>query len=110
MILEWVADELCAVLVLEKSIGHARARLGGCRNPRPLWLVFVCCETTAKNLARGDFDRRRAITTDGRPIGLISCGMWNLLAGPDFLGVRIRIGDSIEITGDIEVYLRASDW
>ena len=59
---------------------------------------------------RGDFDRRRAITTDGHSVAVISPGKWNLLGGPDFLGARIRIGDSAEITGDVELHLRASDW
>jgi len=59
---------------------------------------------------RGDFDRRRAATADGCPVAVISPGRWNLLGGPDFLGARIRIGDNTELTGDIEVHLRASDW
>ncbi len=59
---------------------------------------------------RGDFDRRNAFTTDGRRITILYPGRWNLLGGPDFRDARLRIGDAPEITGDVELHLRATDW
>src|SRR5690606_29567876 len=34
----------------------------------------------------------------------------NLLGGPDFSGARIRFADTSELTGDVELHLRAADW
>ncbi len=59
---------------------------------------------------RGDFDGPRVTATDGRRLHVGHPGKWNLLAGPDFRGARIRLGDDPEFTGDIELHLRASDW
>ncbi len=59
---------------------------------------------------RGDFNRAAAQTTDGRAVVIVHPGKWNLLGGPDFRGARLRIGDGPEITGDVELHLRASDW
>ncbi|MBL9189841.1 MAG: DUF2851 family protein [Opitutaceae bacterium] len=61
---------------------------------------------------RGDFDGAGALTTDGHQVRVLHPGKWNLLGGPDFLGARLRIGGAgaREITGDIEVHLRAGDW
>lgn len=59
---------------------------------------------------RGDFDRRRAVTVDGRRVKILHPGRWNLLGGPDFRDARIRIGDTPEITGDVELHLHAGDW
>jgi hypothetical protein len=59
---------------------------------------------------RGDFDVTLATTTDGRRVHVGHRGKWNLLGGPDFRGARIRLGDGPELTGDIELHLRAADW
>jgi hypothetical protein len=59
---------------------------------------------------RGDFDRHAAITTDGRRVRVVHPGKWNLLGGPDFAGARLRFDDGREITGDVELHLRAADW
>lgn len=58
---------------------------------------------------RREFDHRAARTTDGRPVTIINPGKWNLLGGPDFRLVRIRIGET-EVVGDVELHLRAPDW
>jgi hypothetical protein len=58
---------------------------------------------------RGDFDSKRAVTTDGRGVQIIHPGRWNLLGGPDFKDARVSIG-GVAVTGDIEVHLRAADW
>jgi hypothetical protein len=59
---------------------------------------------------RGDFDRARAVTTDGRRVRVLHPGKWNLLGGPDFRDARLTIGESGEINGDVEVHLRTQDW
>ena len=59
---------------------------------------------------RGDFERAAAVTTDGRQVRVMHPGKWNLLGGPDFRGARLRLGDGPELTGDIELHLRAADW
>lgn len=58
---------------------------------------------------QGDFDRARAVLGDGRPLQILHPGKWNLLGGPDFKGARLRLGND-EITGDVELHLRAEDW
>lgn len=59
---------------------------------------------------RGDFDRTAAVTTDGRPLRIVHPGKWNLLGGPDFRGARFVLGTGPELTGDVELHLRAADW
>jgi hypothetical protein len=59
---------------------------------------------------RGDFDRTAAVTEDGRRVQVLHPGRWNRLGGPDFREARVRIGDGPELTGDVEVHLRAGDW
>lgn len=59
---------------------------------------------------RGDFDRAAAMTSDGRRVRVLFAGKWNLLGGPDFRAARLAFDDAREITGDIEVHLRAADW
>jgi hypothetical protein len=59
---------------------------------------------------RGDFDRASAVTLDGRRVRVVHPGKWNLLGGPDFASARVRFDDGREVTGDVELHLRASDW
>ncbi|HVS54275.1 MAG TPA: DUF2851 family protein [Opitutaceae bacterium] len=59
---------------------------------------------------RGDFDRTRAFTTDGRLVRIVHPGKWNLLGGPDFSAARLAFGGERELTGDVEVHLHAGDW
>lgn len=49
------------------------------------------------------------ITLDGQPIEVISPGIWNAEAGPDFLKAHIKI-DGKEYFGDVELHLRAESW
>jgi len=59
------------------------------------------------------YDQRLAAelrTIDGRPVQVIFPGWWNLEAGPDFHHATVKIGDEPEVTGAIEVHLRADDW
>jgi len=49
------------------------------------------------------------VTVDGRPIKIISAGWHRAGEGPDFGGARIEL-DGTEISGDIEIELRADGW
>jgi hypothetical protein len=49
-------------------------------------------------------------TLTGETVTVIFPGWWNLEAGPDFRHATIRIGDGPELTGDVEIHLRADDW
>jgi len=48
-------------------------------------------------------------TSEGLTIQVISPGMWNSEAGPDFLNAHIRIGNR-DLRGDIELHLREEGW
>ena len=48
-------------------------------------------------------------TVDGAPLKVIDPGMWNLEAGPDFIGAVVEVGGG-RLRGDVEVHLRAVDW
>ncbi len=49
---------------------------------------------------------------DGRHVRVVHPGKWNLLGGPDFAAARLRLGAATEreVTGDVEIHLRAGDW
>lgn len=49
------------------------------------------------------------ITPEGLPITVISPGIWNAEAGPDFLKAHLRIG-SQEVKGDVEIHLSDDGW
>lgn len=59
---------------------------------------------------RGDFERERAVTTEGVPVRVVHAGKWNRLGGPDFRGARVVLGDGREVTGDVELHVHAADW
>lgn len=59
--------------------------------------------------ASGEFNLGLARTQEGRPVGVLKPGVWNVLAGPDFKGARLSLGGSV-VEGDVEVHLRAGDW
>lgn len=48
-------------------------------------------------------------TYKNEPIEVISPGIWNSEAGPDFLKAHIRIGDKV-LRGDIELHLSQDGW
>lgn len=48
-------------------------------------------------------------TTDGRPIEVVSPGIWNAEAGPDFLKAHLRINGA-DYLGDIEIHLSDDSW
>lgn len=48
-------------------------------------------------------------TTSGEPVTVVSPGIWNSEAGPDFLKAHIRIGDT-SMRGDIELHLNDEGW
>lgn len=48
-------------------------------------------------------------TTEGEKIAVIKWGTYNYDAGPDFMNVRVKIGQT-EWAGNIEMHLRSSEW
>lgn len=48
-------------------------------------------------------------TTLGEPVEVISPGLHNTNAGPDFFNAKVRIGGQMFV-GNVEIHLRASDW
>lgn len=46
---------------------------------------------------------------DGLPVTVLSPGMWNAEAGPDFKKAHLRIGEE-ELRGDIEIHLSQEGW
>ncbi len=55
------------------------------------------------------FDFKDLTTMDGQQLEILSVGMHNLNAGPDFSNSRIKIGDTVW-AGNTEIHLAASDW
>lgn len=49
------------------------------------------------------------VTTNGERIEVISPGIWNSDAGPDFIKTHLKIGEK-EIRGDVEIHLNDSSW
>lgn len=47
--------------------------------------------------------------TDGRPVEILSPGVHNNDAGPDFSWAKVRIDDT-EWAGNVEIHVKASDW
>jgi hypothetical protein len=78
----------------------------GKRRPRPAPKVaerLVACLWYSQRFLR------ELKTADGRPVSVISPGVWNLEDGPDFARAAVRIGDEV-VKGDVEVHVNASDW
>lgn len=51
------------------------------------------------------------ITHDGEPVEVEDPGVWNLEAGPDFLGAALRVGAGRRrLQGDVEVHIHPRDW
>ncbi len=48
---------------------------------------------------------------DGEQVVVEDPGVWNLEAGPDFLGAALRIGpQQRRVTGDVEIHIHPGDW
>lgn len=52
---------------------------------------------------------RNLKTVNGEPVEVLSSGIWNAEAGPDFLKAHLRIG-SREMRGDVEIHLMDESW
>ncbi|TAN38873.1 MAG: DUF2851 family protein [Verrucomicrobia bacterium] len=51
------------------------------------------------------------VTAQGEAIEVESPGVWNLEAGPDFLGAALRLGpERRRVTGDVEIHIHPADW
>lgn len=57
----------------------------------------------------GLFDSRNLRTDDGQRVKILSRGIINQDAGPDFFNARIQIGKTVW-AGNVEIHLRASEW
>jgi len=57
----------------------------------------------------GLFDKSKLRTTAGEPLEIMSAGLHNTDAGPDFFNAKIKIGDTLW-AGNVELHVRASDW
>jgi hypothetical protein len=57
----------------------------------------------------GLFDKESAQTTTGERLEVISAGIQNADAGPDFSNARLKVGSTVW-AGNVEVHLRTSDW
>lgn len=55
------------------------------------------------------YDWAGLCTAAGEEIEVLSPGMQNTNAGPDFMNARIRIGDTVW-AGNVEIHVAASDW
>lgn len=55
------------------------------------------------------FPLRELRTTDGRLLEVLSPGIHNTDAGPDFTGAKIKL-DGTEWVGNVELHLKSSDW
>ncbi len=55
------------------------------------------------------FEKETLITNNGKQIEILSTGMHNHDAGPDFLNAKIKIEDTIWV-GNVEIHINASDW
>ncbi len=58
-----------------------------------------------------DWRPGRLQTSSGEQITVEDPGIWNLEAGPDFLGAALRIGpENRRVKGDVEIHIHPSDW
>ncbi len=55
------------------------------------------------------FQQKGLETTDGHSLDIISVGIHNKHAGPDFDNVKIKIDNTIW-AGSVEIHIRSSDW
>ena len=55
------------------------------------------------------FNQQNLLTDCGLPVEIISNGLHNHHAGPDFENALIRIGDTTW-AGNVEIHIRSSDW
>lgn len=49
------------------------------------------------------------LTEDGEQVTILSNGMYNTNAGPDFLEAKIRVGNT-QLIGHVEMHVNSSDW
>ncbi|HEY1025973.1 MAG TPA: DUF2851 family protein [Sphingobacteriaceae bacterium] len=55
------------------------------------------------------FKQQQLLTADGTSVEILSAGMHNKNAGPDFENAKVRLGDTVWV-GNIEIHLNSSDW
>ncbi|MCW3073945.1 MAG: hypothetical protein JWP69_1014 [Flaviaesturariibacter sp.] len=57
----------------------------------------------------GYFNQSHLTTIDGQAVHIITKGVLNKNAGPDFQAAKIRIGDVL-LAGSVELHLKTTDW
>lgn len=55
------------------------------------------------------FNKQDYNTVAGESLDILSVGLHNMNAGPDFESSKIRIGDTLWV-GNVEIHIRSSDW
>lgn len=55
------------------------------------------------------FNHKDLTTTSGETLEIISAGIHNKEAGPDFEHAKVKIGETVWV-GNVEMHLRSSDW
>ena len=85
---------------------------GRVRDPRPRHLADSISERHIQCVWYDPLWRPAGLRTQrGEPVEVIDPGVWNLEAGPDFLGAVLRVGtDARHVAGDVEVHLSAAGW
>lgn len=58
---------------------------------------------------RAEFDLGRARLASGEALRVLHPGTWNRLAGPDFRGAKLQLGERV-VVGDVEVHFHAEAW
>jgi hypothetical protein len=87
------------------AAGHVRER-------PPLWPEQHFSERHLQCVWADDELRPPSLlTAQGERVAVESPGVWNLEAGPDFLGAALRLGpERRRVTGDVEIHIHPADW
>jgi len=57
----------------------------------------------------GLFDNSKLVTKDGKTIEILSPGVHNQDAGPDFSSAQLKV-DGTTWVGNVEIHINSSDW
>jgi hypothetical protein len=80
--------------------------------PPARWRAFPYSERHLQCVWFDPDQRPGALRTScGEVVTVEDAGVWNLEAGPDFLGAAIRVGpEQRRLIGDVEVHIHPADW
>lgn len=82
------------------------------RDPGARFQAFPYAERHLQGVWFDDAWRPRVLhTLDGEQVEVEDPGVWNLEAGPDFLGAALRVGpERRRLRGDVEIHVHPHDW